>query len=53
MRKVYKPWVEENTINSFEVATFDGDEMYEMVGLFILQEPLTEIKAADISFTRT
>ena len=50
----HKPWVKRDTSNSFDVAmgAFDGAEVCEMVGLFMLQKLKTEITTADIGLYR-
>ena len=50
----HKPWVKGDTSYSFDVAmgAFDGAEVCEMVGLFMLQKLKTEITTADIGLYR-
>ena len=50
----HKPWVKKDTSNSFDVAmgAFDGAEVCEMVGLFMLQKLKTEITTANIGIYR-
>ena len=54
IRREWKPWVKQDTENAFDVAmgAFDGAEICEMVGLFILRKLESELGTAGIGLYR-